>query len=114
MISQVAHSPASFVTETSITAESGRGRFQSIPVDGRRWTFSTSTDQATIEKPVKAMARSAELGPDSGSARAGKSSPVTIAGHRRANAIQPSSVARPTSPTQGDTSLAGSRAGGED
>src|SRR5687767_8194179 len=114
MISQVAHKPASLVTDTSITADSGLGRFQSIPVEGRRWTLSTSTDQAAIARPVSAIASSAELGPERGSARAGNSNAVTSAGHRRAKAIQPSSVARPTKPTHGDTSLAGSRVGGED
>ena len=36
--------------------------------------------------------------------------PAKIAGHNRANAMQPNSVATPTRPTPDDTSLRGNRA----
>jgi hypothetical protein len=42
-----------------IAAESGRGRDQSMPVERRRWTLSTSTDQAIIARLEKASASNA-------------------------------------------------------
>ena len=114
MASQVIHSPTSLVTETSRTAAKARGRLQSIPVDARRWTLSTMSDHAAMARPVRVMARSAELGPESTPRGPGRSNAAAIAGHNRANAIQPNSVAMPTKPTHGDTSLLGGRGRTED
>src|SRR6478609_5131972 len=109
MASQVIHKPQILVTEASSTARNGRGRLQSIPVDGRRWTLSTNSDQAAIARPVRIMAMSAEFGPDNTPRSADRSNAVAISGHSRAKAIHPSSVAMPTKPTHDETSLAGGR-----
>jgi hypothetical protein len=56
---------------------------------------------------------SAEFGPES-TPRDRQDRTPRQSGHSRANAIQPSRVARPTNPTHGETSLAGSRGGTDD
>ena len=55
MIAHVAQSPMTLVREMRMVAAAGRELFQSIPVDDRRCTFSTTRDQATIGAPVKAI-----------------------------------------------------------
>src|SRR5690606_41698303 len=90
-----------------MTARSGLGRLQSIPVDGLRCTLSTASDEAAIGSPVTIIAVSAEWGPERTSRGPGKPRAPLISGHRRAQEIRPTKVATPPRPTHGETSLRG-------
>jgi hypothetical protein len=81
------------VIEMSSVSRHGLGLVQSIPVEGLRWTFSTSTDHNAIGMPAAATLTSAEYGP---------SIP-----NQRATPTQTSIPASPTSPVAVDTAEAG-------
>ena len=99
MPAHVAHNPAILTMLVSSTSATGRASDQSIPVDARRCTFSTQSDQNTIGKPQAATATRAESGPSARSGQPGKPRPFIIAPKLRATTIASANPASPANPT---------------
>ena len=111
MSAQVTHSPHNFFSDIRIVSRTGRPCDQSIPVEGRKWTLSTSNEIATIGSVENSSAATAAWGPSSRARGPGRPNASTRLGHSRQRTIQAKSPARPARPTHGETSLVGGAGG---
>ena len=111
MIPKVTHSPAILVIDRSSVSRTGRRSDQSIPVEARKCTLSTRSDQATIGMAVATTQASDATGPFSRPISPDMPNKGAISGQLRATQSHRNRPSSPERPTPEETSLTGRRPG---